>query len=103
MSRAITLAMAIAATALLTGGGGAGGVTYVPPNATNVRWWLGSWDTNFGKVFFADVYRARSDVPDANGNPQYYWAATGSWTMPGGKNVTFSGAFDARDHLTFQG
>lgn len=99
--RAVLLLAALAVP--LIGGSGAGGITYIPPNSSNVKWWLGTWDTNFGKLFFADTYRAKSDVPDANGDPQYYWSGSGSWTMPDGKTVSFKGAFDARDHLTWQG
>lgn len=93
----------IACSAALAVSAEAPGVTHVPPNAKNVRWWLGTWETNFGSLFFADIYRAKSDVPGPNDEPQYYWSVQGRWTMPGGRQARFHGAIDQRDHLVFQG
>lgn len=100
MARAL-LALVLTATAALAAAP-AGGRS-VPPTAQNVRWWLGTWDTNFGRLFFRDVYRARSDYPGPHDEVQYYWRAEGLWTMPDGRARLFHGAIDGRDHLVFQG
>ncbi len=51
-----------------------------PPGA---RGWLGQWQTNFGLVTFEDVYLAKSETPDVNGKPQYYWRLEGVWAGHG--------------------
>src|SRR3954471_2305442 len=102
---AVAVVTALAVTLALGGGGGddAGAVQHIPPNAKNVRWWLGSWDTNFGRVFFQEIYRAKSEYPGPNNEVQYYWRVEGTWGMLSGKRVNFHGAIDSRYHLVYQG
>src|SRR5689334_18435747 len=41
--------------------------------------WLGTWSTNFGHLFVYDIYRAKSETVDVNGNPQRFWKFEATW------------------------
>jgi hypothetical protein len=85
----LVLAVATAAGLALPGSGGA-----LPAGAQK---WLGTWETNFGKVQIFRVYRKKSDYPDVNGKPQYYWAVEGGWTTKEGTSRTIAAALIDRN------
>lgn len=80
----------------LAAGIAAGVVLVVPAPASSatrmpdgVRTWLGTWHANFGTLRIDDVYRARSEYPDASGKRPFYWAAEIRWSRPGAdKRIT---------------
>lgn len=91
---ALVLAV-VAAGVLLPGRGDA-----LPRGAQK---WLGTWETNFGRIVVHRVYRKKSETPDANNRPQYYWAAEGSWTTDTGDSRTIVGALLERNGFDTMG
>jgi hypothetical protein len=83
-------------------------VALVAPSATGLtppaaRGWLGTWTTNYGEVWFYDVHRQKSDYPDAQGNPQYFWQIHGAWRSPGAYRTIEAALVEEQDFLTLGG
>lgn len=74
----------------------------VPKDA---RRWIGTWSTNFGRVFIPEVIRKKSEIPDANGNPQYYWGVEAYWTPEDGDRRVIEAGLGGRNgsYDTLQG
>ena len=97
MRLATGVALLVTALALLIAAGG-GQAAKTPANA---EVWLGTWDTNFGTVYFRDVYRVKNDYPELNG--KYGWVAEGTWDRKGGNPTHISGGITGDGLRTFAG
>jgi len=96
--RRLSLAVVLAAAlGLLVPLGSSG----APSSAAQAAKWLGTWDSDSGRLYFDNVYRKRSDCT-ACGNP-YYWALEGRWDRPGHGWTKMWGSISDKELGTFEG
>jgi hypothetical protein len=95
----ISLVVALAAaTCLLLPLGSSGAPT---GDAAKAQKWLGTWDTDTGRLYFDQAYRKRSDC-GACGNP-YYWVLEGRWKRPEKGWTKLKGSVSDKELGSFQG